>query len=289
MDIRVDTKFFQHPKTLKLLRRLGPAGVIGLWRLWVWAAENRQTGYLHGLGPDDVDLIAWPDLDQTGPAGRPADQGGPVSFCAVAKELGWLDQTEDGGLCLHEWSQHNPWAADAPSRSDKARFSKLASVAPAAYLEMVKEGRTSITAEEYKAVVEGMSTTRQRRDNESTTTSNDRPTESGGRSAPSPSLSPALAPSPSRDIKEGQEPPPVDTVDKLRPLIIFYRGFPGYHAEGATKEREWLQSVLSRFPELDVLEELRKAREWVKLQNVQVKNSKAYINRWLERVQKERS
>lgn len=283
MDIRVDTKFFQHPKTLKLLRRLGPAGVVGLWRLWVWAAENRQTGYLLGLGPDDVDLIAWPDQDQTDQTGQGSgsDQG-RVSFCQVAKELGWIDETEDGRLCLHEWSQHNPWAADAPTRSDKARFSKLASVAPAAYLELAREGRNSITAEEYRAVVGALMPGKQRNANET-------PTDNNGRSAPSPSPSPSLTPSPSHDKKEGQAPSPVDNVDKLRPLIIFYRGFPGYHSEEATKEREWLQGIVTRFGELDVLEELKKAQGWLRLQDFQVKNAKAYIIKWLERVRKERS
>ncbi len=261
MDIRVDTKFFQHPKTLKLLRRLGPAGVVGLLRLWLWAAENRPDGYLHGLNDEDVDLIAWPDqTGQIGQIGQPADQI-QISeyFCQVAKELRWIDEIE-GELHLHEWAVHNPWAANAPKRSDKARFSKLASVAPAAYLALARQGRNSIGAEEYRAVVDKLQDNQNNRED-------------------------------IEDLQEGEdniqvcEEPAVNNVNKM---LIVFRGFPGYHAEEATKERAWVESLRKRFPELDITDEIQKAREWVKLQDFQVKNSKAYILRWLERVQKER-
>ena len=283
-DIRVDTKFFQHPKTLKLLRRLGPGGVVGLLRLWLWTAENRPTGYLHGLGADDVDLIAGgadQSIDLTGPTG-PTGQTGPLPFCETAKGLGWIDEADDGTLVLHEWAVHNPWAADAPNRSDKARFSKLASVAPAAYIQMVQDGRNSITAEEYKAVVAqlGNATTKRQRN------ANDSITNHNGRSTPSPSPSPV--PSPSQDIKDDPKTTPMEDVDKL---IILYRRFPGYHREEASRERVWVSELVKRFsgPGLNVLEELKKALDWVRLQDFQVKNSRAYLLRWLERVQKERS
>lgn len=279
MDIRVDTKFFQHPKTLKLLRRLGPAGVVGLWRLWVWAAENRQTGYLHGLGPDDIDLIAaGGQIDPTDPA--------PVSFCTLAMELGWIDQDEEGGLCLHEWSSHNPWAADAPSRSDKARFSKLASVAPAAYFQLVREGKNSITAEEYRAVVESMPK-QQRNDNEPLTVRNDRTTDADDSSTPSPS--PSLTPSPSlsHDIKKDHADALVDIVNNL---LRVYHQFPGYRADLREKELLWVKDIMQRFPALDIADEITKARLWIERNDnvIKVKNSRAYILRWLERVQKEK-
>lgn len=284
MDIRIDTKFFNHPKTMKLYRRLGAEGVLSLIRLWLWTAENRPTGYLHGLDEEDIDLIASADLvrsDQTGT--------GQVSFCSQAKELGWIDVGEDGVLRLHEWADYNPWAADAPNRSDKARFSKLASVAPAAYLQMVQDGRTSITAEEYRAVVASMPTTkRQRTDGEPTAKDN-------GRSAPSPS------PSPSPNIDRSDPPgekslsallrPYMDTGEKsLNTLLKTYRQFPGYRAELEVKERAWLQGIIARFSGLDIIEELEKAKNWIALkEGFEVKNSRAYIVKWLERVQKERS
>jgi len=269
MDIRIDTKFFNHPKTMKLYRRLGAEGVLSLIRLWLWTAENRPTGYLHGLDEEDIDLIASADpvrSDQTGT--------GQVSFCSQAKELGWIDVGDDGVMRLHEWADYNPWAADAPNRSDKARFSKLASVAPAAYLQMVQDGRTSITAEEYKAVVSSMHTTKRKR------TADEPTAKTSGRSAPSPS------PSPSPNIDRSDPP----GEKSLNTLLKTYRQFPGYRAELEIKERAWLQGITARFSGLNIIEELEKAKNWIALkEGFEVKNSRAYIVKWLERVQKERS
>lgn len=265
-DIRVDTKFFQHPKTMKLLRHLGAEGVVSLFRLWLWAAENRPTGYLHGLREDDIDLIAA--AGQTRP--DQADLSSSLSFCQEAKELGWIDEAEDGTLRLHEWEQYNPWVADAPSRSDKARFSKLASVAPAAYFQMAQEGRNSITAEEYRAVVEKMGTKRRR-------TVNEAPAENNGGSAPSPSPSPS---------------PVIDRSDPRDNLLRLYHSFPGYRADLREKELVWIDTLLARFPDINILEEIEKAKTWTELKakegDFNVKSSRAYIIKWLERVQKER-
>lgn len=279
MDIRVDTKFFQHPKTMKLQRLLGPGGVVGLLRLWLWAAENRPSGVLHGLGPDDLDLIAGGDqTDQT-------DQTGPrSSFCSVAKELGWVDE-EDGVLVLHEWAQHNPWAADAPNRSDRGRFSKLASVAPAVYLGLVAEGRTSITAEDYRAIVERLPKTTKRQ----ATVKQPLSKPEQRLSKPEQGLAPVPSPSPSPVIKDDPGPPPVDNVDNVNKTLQLYRRFPGYRQEDGTKERVWIEDLLKRFKGLEVKDEVEKALEWVRIQGFEVKNSRAYILKWLERVQKERS
>lgn len=263
MDIRLDTKFFQHPKTMKLYRRLGAEGVLSLFRLWLWAAENRPTGYLLGLSSEDIDLIAG---GQTRP--DPTDQNQTVSFCQLAKEYGWID-TEGETLVLHEWNQYNPWVADAPNRSDKARFSKLASVAPAAYFRLAQEGRTSITAEEYRDIVKNMAPTKRQRN------ADEVPTENNGRTAPIPNPAPA----------------PVKRTDPdMDKLLMAYRRFPGYRAELEVKEREWLHGLSERFKDLDVLEEVEKAKSWINLkQDFSVRNSRAYLTRWLERVQKERS
>lgn len=253
MDVRIDTRFFSHPKTMKLISRMGADGVCSLLRLWLWAAENRPSGYLHGLSDEDIDLIAG------GGQTRPDQTSSSSSFAQLAMELGWID-TGENGLYLHEWAQYNPWVSDAPSRSDKARFSKLASVAPAAYLRLVEEGRNSITAEEYRAVVNQMndSTTKRKR---------------------AADIAPAPSPSPS----------PSHADDMIR-LLRAYRAFPGYKAELEYKERNWLGELEKRFSDIDIIEELKKAKNWIELkQDFQVKNSRAYIIKWLERVQKERS
>ena len=262
MDIRIDTKFLSHPKTKKLLRRLGPEGVLSLIRLWLWAAENRPTGELHGLDSEDIDLISeWSD--------RPgADQIDHRSFCQEAMELHWIDTSADGIMFLHEWALYNPWAADAPKRSDKARLSRLANVAPEAYLKLVKEGRVSITKEEYREIVEGSTPRR-------------RPADAASTPAPAP------APAPSPAIKKGSDP---EELNDRRRVLEAYHDFPGYKADLLYKENIWADSLIARFAGLDICEELEKARRWIECrEGFEVKNSRAYITKWLERVQKERS
>ena len=70
---------------------------------------------------------------------------------SVLTELRWIDKTENG-YALHDWQSHNPWAADAEARGDKARLSRLRQVNPAAYERCVAEGKTAVTQQEYDAL-----------------------------------------------------------------------------------------------------------------------------------------
>lgn len=57
-DIRLSVHFPDHPKTIKLDRRLGFQGVRSLLSLWAWAAQTRPDGNLGGANgrkrPSDV-------------------------------------------------------------------------------------------------------------------------------------------------------------------------------------------------------------------------------------------
>ena len=278
-DIRIDTKFYQHPKTLKLLRRAGAEGVIGLQKVWMWAAENRPDGQLLGLDLEGLDLIAgwtgqknqnWSELD---------NEKEHSSLAQVLLELTWLDLDQNGIISIHDWANNNPWAAGAPSRGDKARFSKLASVAPAVYRRLAGEGWTSITREEYLNLV-GPPSNRQRPDG-------DEP------SAPRKRIdgvwpSPSPPPSPDRRSAE-KEHLSTCTSGQLEDVLRMYRTIPGYREELEAKERIWIRSLSQRYPALNLLEELEKLKEWTEKHGVDVKNSKPYITSWLERVQKERN
>ena len=57
-DIRLSIGFLDHPKTVKLQRQLGEAGVLSLLRLWLWAAQNRPSGILIGMDEDDIEIAA---------------------------------------------------------------------------------------------------------------------------------------------------------------------------------------------------------------------------------------
>ncbi|MEI2806910.1 MAG: hypothetical protein V9G18_13505 [Albidovulum sp.] len=153
-DIRISVGFPDHPKTVKLDRRLGFQGVRSLLALWTWAAQNRPDGDLGGangrstavrrpLDEEDIEIAArWP--------------GEPGLFVATLVALGWLDRTERGYL-LHEWQQHNPWVAAATDRSDKARFSRVAKTHPDIYKSLCARGIRAVSAEEFARLKAGWS------------------------------------------------------------------------------------------------------------------------------------
>ena len=151
-DIRISVGFPNHPKTVKLDRRLGFQGIRSLLALWTWAAQNRPDGDLGGangrctvvrrpLDEEDIEIAAqWP--------------GEPGLFVATLVALGWLDRTERGYL-LHEWQQHNPWVAAATDRSDKARFSRMAKTHPDIFKSLCEQGVRAISAEEFARLKAG--------------------------------------------------------------------------------------------------------------------------------------
>lgn len=110
-DIRLSVGFWQHPKTKKIAKRLGLEGVRSLQVLWLWAAQNRPNGILSGMDWEDIELAAdW--------------RGEERAFfeCCLSAEgkSMWIDEAE-GGYVLHDWADHNPWQAEAESRSEAAR------------------------------------------------------------------------------------------------------------------------------------------------------------------------
>ena len=145
-DIRLSVGFPDHPKTIKLERRLGFQGIRSLLSLWTWAAQNRPDGNLGGandrsttvqrpLDEEDIEIVAqWP--------------GEPGAFVATLVTLGWLDRTTHG-YCLHEWQQHNPWVAAATNRGDKARFSRMAKTHPDIYKYLYEQGIREVSADEF--------------------------------------------------------------------------------------------------------------------------------------------
>lgn len=105
-DIRLSVGFWQHPKTRKLVKRLGLEGVRSLQILWLWAAQNKPDGQLTGMDWEDIELAA----DWEG------DEHAFFDHCLGV----WIDEGEDCYL-LHDWEEHNPWQAEAAARSEQAR------------------------------------------------------------------------------------------------------------------------------------------------------------------------
>lgn len=105
-DIRLSVGFWQHPKTKKTVKRLGLEGIRALQILWLWAAQNRPDGNLAGMDEESIELAAdW--------------QGQDGLFFSTCDGM-WIDKTPDGYV-LHDWTEHNPWQAEAEARSEAAR------------------------------------------------------------------------------------------------------------------------------------------------------------------------
>lgn len=92
-NIRLSLDFFNHPKTLKLERRLGAKAVTSLLTLWCWAKVYRPDGDLSGLDDEDIEWAAKWNKTKKG------------ELIPVLLDLRWLDKTESGYV-MHEWQGH---------------------------------------------------------------------------------------------------------------------------------------------------------------------------------------
>lgn len=102
-DIRLMCGFHDHPKTIKLVRKVGYEGAFCLTKLWCWAAINKPKGDLSGLDADDIEIAAgW-----NGEAGKFFD-----ALMGV-----WIDEE----FKLHDWQDHQSWVCGAPERSAAAK------------------------------------------------------------------------------------------------------------------------------------------------------------------------
>lgn len=111
-DFRVKIGFLDHPKTVKLRRRLGSTAVECFLRLWEYCSipgNDRTNGDLRGLSNEDIAIAAKWDGDE-----------GDDAFVNALAEIGFLDKNGDGWT-IHQWEEHNPYAAAHESRSKNAQ------------------------------------------------------------------------------------------------------------------------------------------------------------------------
>lgn len=106
-DARIATGLPAHPKTRKLIRRLGPSGGWSLVCLFLWTAGNHPDGDLAGMTGEDIELAS----DWT---------GDPGAFVAALREVRFLDG-EECSYSVHDWAFHNPWAARQGMRRESAQ------------------------------------------------------------------------------------------------------------------------------------------------------------------------
>lgn len=112
-DFRLSVGLFTHPKFLKLKRRLGDAGALGYITLLSFVAQNHPDGALGRMNAEDVAL-----------AGQ--YNGACDEFVRALIEVRLVEQSESGEFSIHDWKEHNPWAASAPVRSEKAKAAAVA-------------------------------------------------------------------------------------------------------------------------------------------------------------------
>lgn len=108
IDARISVGLPSHPKTKKLIRRVGEAGAWRLVCLFLWVAQSRSDGDLAGMTGEDIELaVDW--------------QGEEGAFIQALLEVGFIDGL-DGAYQIHDWHEHNPWAAGSGARSEKAKW-----------------------------------------------------------------------------------------------------------------------------------------------------------------------
>jgi hypothetical protein len=140
-DIRLSVSFKGHRKRAKLRRILGDRATDYLIDLWITVSMDRPDGDLKGFDETDIAIMAgW--------------QEDPKAFVAALINVGFLD-IDNGDYRLHDWVDHNPWASSATERSDKSRFSKMASAYKDLYEALKAKGYTAISAQEYKELTAG--------------------------------------------------------------------------------------------------------------------------------------
>lgn len=110
-DARISVGLPAHPKTKKLIKRLGQGGAWNLVCLFLWTAQNRPQGDLSGLSDEDIELAAGWD-------------GEDGKFIAALCDVRFLDGDEDARQ-IHGWEEHNPWAFGSDMRSAKAKWNSI--------------------------------------------------------------------------------------------------------------------------------------------------------------------
>lgn len=265
-DIRVAVDFFGHPKTVKLERRLGLEALKSLLVLWTWAAKHRTSGNLAGMTAEDIEIAAdWGGVEGT--------------FTAVLDDLAWLDG-KPGEYSLHEWKEHNPWVAEAEKRSNAARLARLARFRPEVYRNLVRAGVTEISREEYDAIVFDSESSDAAPLAATLSTNVTRPLET--RCAPSPS------PSPDPEIRKSLELSTVLYTDLCTAenddlLKLLYSLAPDCVADWNGDAR-WLRKTAREFPALDIEQELRRAKAWLRKRKAfTVEDPKGFFYSWLSK------
>jgi hypothetical protein len=115
-DIRLDCGFWEHPKVVKLERRLGLPACKALQKLWIFCAKCRPNGDITSLDDEDFEIA-------TGYKDDEFSTGSTLKQTLI--EIGFLDAVENF-LLIHDWFEINEYASHAPERSAKGKVAAAA-------------------------------------------------------------------------------------------------------------------------------------------------------------------
>jgi hypothetical protein len=97
-----------------LRERLGSEGVDALVSLWAYAAANKPDGRLAGMSVRQIAGAAmWKGDAET------------LIGALLDEEIRYIERDDCGVYVLHDWADHNPYAARAEERSMRAREKAL--------------------------------------------------------------------------------------------------------------------------------------------------------------------
>lgn len=93
-DINLDINYFEHPKTQRLISKLGESSALIPIRLWCHAAKYcPKFGHFNGYTTSEVRAIT-------------KYRGDVPRLLSVMTEVGFIDQLENGNFKLHDWEEH---------------------------------------------------------------------------------------------------------------------------------------------------------------------------------------
>nr|WP_294577654.1 hypothetical protein [uncultured Rhodopila sp.] len=90
----VEKELFDHPKFLRLKKRIGDSAAEHLLRLWGHCQETKRGERWPNVDSEYVEMVArW--------------NGNPGDLFSAMKDCRWLEVI-DGDVVIHEWNEHNP-------------------------------------------------------------------------------------------------------------------------------------------------------------------------------------
>ena len=105
--IRLSSEYPRHRKTLRLVRRLGPAAELYPIRLWLWAVEQSPDGSLRDIDAGELASIV----------GHAGDE---QELLAVMLTFGFLEEAADG-LRIRSWYEHQGILIDRQRRNTERK------------------------------------------------------------------------------------------------------------------------------------------------------------------------